>query len=88
MIKELKSESLLWVILCFYSTLGCACFQANSSPNGLGHFLLTKVLPHGAVELENSDGTRFLVNGQRIKVYLGNAESVQEVVEAYYLDEV
>ncbi|KAK4729897.1 hypothetical protein R3W88_022885 [Solanum pinnatisectum] len=51
-------------------------------------FLLTKMLPHGAVELENSEGTRFMVNGQRIKIYLGNTESVQEVVEAYYLDEV
>ena len=51
-------------------------------------FLLTKVLPHGAVERENSEGTRFMVNGQRMKIYLGNAESVQEVIEAYNLDEV
>ncbi|KAK4713355.1 hypothetical protein R3W88_019262 [Solanum pinnatisectum] len=53
-----------------------------------GPFLLTKVLPNGEVELENSEGPRFIVNGQRIKIYLGNAESVQEVVEAYYLDKV
>ncbi|KAK4733816.1 hypothetical protein R3W88_008077 [Solanum pinnatisectum] len=53
-----------------------------------GPFFLTKVLPHGAVELENSEGTRFMVNGKRIKIYPGNTESVQEVVEAYYLDEV
>ncbi|XP_049344710.1 uncharacterized protein LOC125809112 [Solanum verrucosum] len=53
-----------------------------------GTFLLTKVLPHGVVELANSDGTKFMVNGQRIKVYVGNAESVQEGVEAYHLDEV
>ncbi|KAK4731562.1 hypothetical protein R3W88_024550 [Solanum pinnatisectum] len=53
-----------------------------------GPFLVMQVLPHRAVELENSEGTRFKVNGQRIKVYLGNTESVQEVVEAYYLDEV
>ncbi|WMV49904.1 hypothetical protein MTR67_043289 [Solanum verrucosum] len=51
-------------------------------------FLLTKVLPHGAVELENTDGTRFVINGQRIKIYLGNAEIVQEVIETYNLDEV
>ncbi|XP_049365196.1 uncharacterized protein LOC125830020 [Solanum verrucosum] len=51
-------------------------------------FLLTKVLPNGAVELKNSEGTRFMVNGQRIKIYLGNVESVQEVVEAYYLDKL
>lgn len=41
--------------------------------------LLTKVLPHGAVELENSEGRRFMVNSQRIKIYLGNVESVQQV---------
>ncbi|XP_049399811.1 uncharacterized protein LOC125863880 [Solanum stenotomum] len=48
--------------------------------------LVTKVLPNGAVELENSEGTRFLVNGQRIKIYLGNSKSVQGDFEAYYLD--
>jgi len=51
-------------------------------------FLLTKVLSYRAVELENKEGTRFVVNGQRIKIYLGNAETVQEVIEAYNLDEV
>ena len=50
--------------------------------------MLTKVLPHGAVDFEKKDGTRFMVNGQMIKIYLGNAESVQEVVEVYVLDEV
>ncbi|WMV58469.1 hypothetical protein MTR67_051854 [Solanum verrucosum] len=47
-----------------------------------------KSAPHGAVELKNSEGTRFMVNGQRSKIYLGNAESVQEIVKAYHLDEV
>ena len=88
MIKELKSENLWLVILCFYSTLGCVCFQANSKSKWTGPFLLTKLFPHGAVELEKKDGTRFMVNGQRIKIYLGNAETVQEVIEAYNLDEV
>ena len=49
---------------------------------------LTKVLPYVAIELENNEGTRFMVNGQHIKIYLGNAEIVQEVLEAYYLDVV
>ncbi|XP_015164520.1 uncharacterized protein [Solanum tuberosum] len=44
-----------------------------------GQFLLTKVLSYGAVELENRDGTSFVVNGQRIKICLGDAETVQEV---------
>ena len=44
--------------------------------------------PHGAVELENKDGARFKVNGQRIKIYLGHVEKGNEVIEAYNLDEV
>ena len=51
-------------------------------------FLITKVFPHGAVEQENKKGSRFTVNGQKIKTYLGQEESVLEVVEAYILDEV
>ena len=51
-------------------------------------FLITKVFPHRAVELENKKGAKFIVNGQRIKIYLGHAESDHEVVEAYRLDEV
>ncbi|KAK4733882.1 hypothetical protein R3W88_008143 [Solanum pinnatisectum] len=74
------------LVLLFNSRL--RLFPSKLKSKWTGPFLLTKVLPHGAVELENSEGTRFMVNGQRIKIYLGNAESVQEVVEAYYLDEV
>ena len=54
----------------------------------MGPFLITKVFPHGAVELENKEGAKFTVNGQRIKIYLGHAENVHVVVEAYHLDEV
>lgn len=41
-----------------------------------------------AVEMENSEGTRFMLNGQWIKIYLGYVDSVQEVVKAYYIDKV
>ena len=47
-----------------------------------------QLFPHGEVTLETKDGVRFKVNGQRIKIYLGHAESVNEVIEAYHLDEV
>lgn len=50
-------------------------------------FLLKQLFPHGAVELKNSEGKRFKVNGQRINLYLGNVESVQRVIEAYCLAE-
>lgn len=46
------------------------------------------MFPHGAVEQEKKEGTRFRVIRERIKVYLGHAESVNEVVDAYYIDEV
>ena len=48
----------------------------------------TKLFPHGAVELETTESVRFKVNGQRIKTYFGHAESENEVIEAYHLDEV
>ena len=88
MAKRLKSENLWLGTWWFYSTLGYACFWAKSSPSGLGPFLITKVFPHGSAELENNEGAKFTVNGQRTKIYLGHAESVHDVVEAYRLDEV
>ncbi|XP_015084262.1 uncharacterized protein LOC107027678 [Solanum pennellii] len=62
-------------------------FPRNLPSKWTGPFLITKVFPHGAVELDNKESARFTVNGQRIKIYLGHAESVHEVVETYHLDE-
>ena len=53
-----------------------------------GPYLITQLFPHGEVELETKEGVRFKVNGQCIKIYLGHAESANEVIEAYHLDEV
>ena len=50
--------------------------------------LVTQLFPQGAVELETKEGVRFKVNGQHIKIYLGHAESANEVIQAYHLDEV
>ena len=74
------------LVLLFNSRLHL--FPGKLKSKWTGPFLLTKVLSYGAVELENKEGTRFVVNGKRIKIYLGNAETVQEVIEAYHLDEV
>ena len=52
-----------------------------------GPYLITQLFPHGAVELETKEGVRFKENGQRIKPYFGHDESVNEVIEAYHLDE-
>ncbi|KAK4724203.1 hypothetical protein R3W88_026982 [Solanum pinnatisectum] len=50
-------------------------------------FRVTQVFPHGPVELKSKEGMKFKVNGHRIKIYLGS-ESRNEVIEAWYLDEV
>ena len=34
------------------------------------------------------DCVRFKVNRQQIKIYLGHAETMKEVIEAYHIDEV
>ncbi|KAK4729577.1 hypothetical protein R3W88_022565 [Solanum pinnatisectum] len=56
-------------------------FPSKLKSKWTGPFNVTQVFPHRAVELENKEGTRFKVNGQRIKVYMGQLESVQEVIE-------
>ena len=53
-----------------------------------GPYMITQLFPHGAVELENKEGVSFKVNEQRIKLYLGHAETAKEVIETYHLDEV
>ena len=64
---------------------GLPCLSAKSKRTG--PYLITQVFPHGAVELKNKEGVRFKVNRERIKLYFGHAESVNEVIEAYHLDE-
>ena len=53
-----------------------------------GPNFITQLFSHKAIELETKEGVRFKVNGQRIKTYFGHAESANEVIEAYHLDEV
>ena len=52
-----------------------------------GPHLVTQLFLHGQVELENKEGVRFEVNVKWIKIYFGHAESANEVIEAYHLDE-
>ncbi|XP_015075344.1 uncharacterized protein LOC107019335 [Solanum pennellii] len=74
------------LVLLFNSRLHL--FLAKLKSKWIGPFLIAKVFPRGAFELENKEGAKFTVNGQNVKIYLGHAESVHEVVEAYILDEV
>ena len=45
-----------------------------------GPFLITQVFPHGAVAMENTEGIRFKVNRERIKIHLGHAEKANEMI--------
>ena len=63
-------------------------FLGKLKSKWIGSFLITKMFSHGAVELDNKKGTKFTINGQKIKIYPGHAESVHEVVEGYHLDEI
>ena len=74
------------LVLLFNSRL--RLFPSKPKSKWNGPYLITQLFPHGEVELENKEGVRFKVNGQRIKIYLGNVETVKEVIEAYHLDEV
>ena len=74
------------LVLLFNSRL--RLFPGKLKSKWTGPYTVTQLFPHGAVELETKEGVRFKVNGQRIKIYLGHAESANEVIEAYHLDEV
>ena len=74
------------LVLLFNSRLHL--FPGKLKSKWTGPFLIGKVFTHGEVKLENKEVAKFMDNGQWIKIYLGHAESVHEVVEAYPLDEV
>ena len=63
-------------------------FPGKLKSKWTGPYLVTQLFPHGAVELKNKEGVRFKVNGERIKIYFGHIASVNELIEAYHLDEV
>ena len=74
------------LVFLFNSTL--RLFPGKLKSKWTGPYSITQLFFHGAVELENKEGVRFKVNGQRIKIYLGNAKTTKEVIEAKHLDEV
>lgn len=45
-------------------------FPGKLKSKWTGPFLIIQVFPHGAAELDNKEGARFNVNGQRIKISL------------------
>ena len=67
---------------------GSPCLPGKVKSKLTCPFLITQGFPHGAVELKTKEGVRFKVNRERIKLYFGHTASVNEMIEAYHLDEV
>ena len=82
-----KRDFFVWDLVLLFNCRLCL-FPVKQKSKRTGPYMITKLFPHGAVELENKEGVRFKVKGQRIKIYLGHAEMPNEVIEAYHLDEV
>ncbi|CAL8988224.1 unnamed protein product [Prunus brigantina] len=60
-------------------------FPGKLKSRWVGPFKVLQVFPHGAMEIENlKNGTRFKVNGQRLKPYLENVsrEQVYAVIDS------
>ena len=57
-------------VLLFNSRLKLFLGKLRSRWSGL--FVITQVFPYGSVELMHPERGRFKVNGQRVKIYLGN----------------
>ena len=75
-----------YFVLLFNSWLRLFVGKLNSKWTGT--FFITKVFPHGAVELENNEGSKFTINREITKTYLEKTESVYEMVETYNLNKV
>ena len=64
------------------------CLPGKLKSKWTGLYLITRVFPHGVVELKDKEGVRFKMNRDRIKLYFGHKASGNEVIEAYHLDKV
>ena len=74
------------LVLLFNSRL--RLFPGKLKSKWTGPCLVTQLFPHGAVELETKEGVRLKVNRKSIKIFFEHAESANEAIEAYHLDEV
>ena len=74
------------LVLLFNSRLHL--FSGKLKSKRTGPYFITKLFSHGPVELENKEGVRFNLNGQRIKIYQDHVETTNEMIEAYHLDEL
>ena len=84
--KSAKQEFMVGDLVLLDSS-GFPCLPGKLKSKRTGPYLITQVFPHGAVELKAKEGVRFKVNREQIKPYFGHTAMVNEVIEAYHLDE-
>ena len=73
--------------LVLVDSFGVPCLPGKLKSKRTDPYLITQVFPHGAVELKIKEGVWFKVNRERIKLYFGHTASMNEMIEAYHLDE-
>lgn len=61
-------------------------FPGKLKSKWFGPFCVIRAFPYGAIEVENHKGSRFKVNGQRLKLYFGNGPGIS-IIEVIYLDD-
>ena len=59
---KIEKESLWLGIWCFYTIFRLCWFPGKLKSKWTGPYLITKVFPHGAVELKGKEEVRFEVN--------------------------
>ena len=74
---DLKCEKREFMVgdLVLVDSSGSPCLPSKIKSKWIGPYLITRLFPHGAVELEIKEGVRFKVNRERIKPYFGHNES-------------
>ena len=84
-----KSEKHEFMVgdLVLLDSFGLPCLSVKLKSKWTSPHLITQVFPQRAVELKTKEGVRFKVNRERIKLYFGHTASVNEMIEAYHLDE-
>ncbi|GKB01638.1 hypothetical protein Tco_0829682, partial [Tanacetum coccineum] len=70
-------------VLLFNSRL--KIFSGKLKTRWSGPFTITKVFPYGTIELSQSDGPNFKVNGHRVKHYFGGNLPPKKVQDLHTL---
>ena len=83
--KNAKQEFMVGDLVLVDSS-GVPCLPGKLKSKWTGLYLITRVFPHGVVEIKDKEGVRFKMNRERIKLYFWHKASGNEVIEAYHLD--